>query len=76
MRDLGLIQELNLSYGQARFDSYVEPHVNLICLKCGDIEDLDDPTAREISHRVAVVTKFKPNGQRIDVYGTCLKCSV
>jgi Fur family peroxide stress response transcriptional regulator len=75
LRDLNLIQELNFSKGQARFDSYVKPHVNLICLHCGNIEDLDDPTAREISDRVSVATKFIPNGQRIDVYGVCPKCS-
>jgi Fur family transcriptional regulator, peroxide stress response regulator len=75
LRDLGLIQELNLPQVQARFDPYLKPHVNLICQQCGKIEDLDDPTAREISERVSTATKFKPNGQRIDVYGICQKCS-
>lgn len=75
LRDLNLIQELNFPEGQARFDSYTKPHVNLICLQCGDIKDLDDPTAKEISEKVSASTKFKPGGQRIDVYGTCPKCS-
>ncbi len=75
LRDLDLIQELNLHQGQTRFDPYIKPHINLICQQCGKIEDLDDPTAREISERVSVATKFKPNGQRIDVYGICQKCS-
>jgi Fur family peroxide stress response transcriptional regulator len=75
LRDLGLIQELNLPQVQARFDPCLKPHVNLICQQCGKIEDLDDPTAREISGRVSTATKFKPNGQRIDVYGICQKCS-
>jgi Fur family transcriptional regulator, peroxide stress response regulator len=74
LRDLDLIQELNFPKGQARFDSYIRPHVNLICQQCGSIEDLDDPTAREISEQVSASTKFKPNGQRIDVYGICQKC--
>ena len=75
LRDLGLIQELNLPQVQTRFDPYIKPHINLICQQCGKIEDLDDPTAREISERVSTATKFKPNGQRIDVYGICQKCS-
>ncbi len=75
LRDLDLIHELNLPQGQARFDPYIKPHVNLICQQCGKIEDLDDPTAKEISERVSATTKFKPNGQRIDVYGICQKCS-
>jgi Fur family peroxide stress response transcriptional regulator len=75
LRDLELVQEINLPKGQARFDSYMNPHINLICLKCGNITDLDDVTAKEITRKVAAATKFKPTGQRIDVYGICQKCS-
>ena len=75
LRDLNLVQELNFPKGQARFDAYMNPHINLICVKCGKITDLDDLTSKEIANRVTVTTKFKPNGQRMDVYGTCQKCS-
>jgi len=75
LRDLDLVQELNFPKGQARFDSYMNPHINLICVKCGKITDIDDVTAGEIAKKVAAVTKFKPNGQRIDVYGMCQQCS-
>jgi len=75
LRDLDLVQELNFPKGQARFDSYMNPHINLICLRCGSITDLNDFTTEEITRKVAAATKFKPSGQRIDVYGTCQKCS-
>ena len=75
LRDLDLVQELNFPKGQARFDSYMNPHINLICVKCGKITDIDDVTAGEIAKKVAAVTKFKPNGQRLDVYGMCQQCS-
>jgi Fur family peroxide stress response transcriptional regulator len=76
LRDLDLVQELNFPKGQARFDSYMVPHINLICSKCGEIVDLDDTVAAEISKMVSAASKFKPNGQRLDVYGVCQKCSV
>jgi Fur family peroxide stress response transcriptional regulator len=75
LRDLELVQEINFPKGQARFDSYMNPHINLVCLKCGSIKDLDDMTAQEITRKVAAATKFKPTVQRIDVYGICQKCS-
>jgi Fur family peroxide stress response transcriptional regulator len=75
LRDLDLVQEVNLPKGQARFDSYMIPHINLICLKCGTITDLDDMTIKEITKKVIASTKFKPTGQRMDVYGICQKCS-
>jgi len=76
LKDLNLIQELNLPQGQARFDSYMKPHINLICLRCGSIADLDDNSAIEIIRKVAAAAKFKPKGQRIDIFGICRKCSI
>ena len=70
----GLIQELDLPQSQARFDSYVEPHINLVCLQCGNIQDLDDDAAREIVERMTAKTEFKRTGQRLDIYGICKIC--
>ena len=74
LRDLGLVQELNFPKGQARFDSYMKPHINLICIKCGNISDLDNHITEEITKKVASAARFKPYGQRVDVYGICQKC--
>jgi Fur family peroxide stress response transcriptional regulator len=76
LKDLNLIQELNLPQGQARFDSYMKPHINLICLKCGSIADLEDNSAIELTRKVAAAAKFKPKEQRIDIFGICRKCSI
>lgn len=76
LSDLDLLREITFSKGQARFDSYMSPHINLVCLKCGIITDLDDTTVKEIIRKVTASTKFKPTGQRMDVYGICQKCSV
>ena len=75
LRDLDLVQEINFPKRQGRFDSYMNPHINLICLKCGIIKDMEDETTKEITRKVAAATKFKPTGQRMDVYGICQKCS-
>jgi len=75
LSELGLVQELPLGHGEARFDSYVEPHVNLVCRRCGNISDLEHRLAREIVTRVAAVANFTPTGQRLDMYGICQKCS-
>jgi Fur family peroxide stress response transcriptional regulator len=74
LTELGLIQELGFLKGQARFDSYVEPHINLVCLRCGNIRDLDDPTAREMVARIAATAEFTRTGQRLDIYGICKTC--
>ena len=76
LKSLGLIQEINLPEGQARFDSYMKPHINLICLQCGNIVDLDETTAIEETRKIAVAAEFKPKGQRIDIFGICKRCSI
>jgi Fur family peroxide stress response transcriptional regulator len=76
LKSLDLIQEINLPQGQARFDSYMKPHINLICLQCGNIADLDETTAIEETRKVAAAAKFKPKAQRIDIFGICKRCSV
>ena len=74
LTELGLIQELDFPKGQARFDSYVEPHVNLVCLRCGNIRDFDDPAAREMVAKIAAKAEFTRTGQRLDIYGICKTC--
>ena len=75
LRDLDLVQEINFPKGPARFDSYMNPHINMICLKCGNITDLGDVTVKEITRKIETATKFKPTRQRVDVHGICQKCS-
>jgi Fur family peroxide stress response transcriptional regulator len=74
LTELGLIQELDFPQSQARFDSYVEPHINLVCLRCGNIRDVEDPAAREIIARIAATAEFTRTGQRLDIYGICNEC--
>jgi Fur family peroxide stress response transcriptional regulator len=74
LEQLNMLQELNFPQSQARFDSYMKPHVNLVCLRCGKITDFDDPTTREIVARIASTAEFTPTAQRLDVYGICKTC--
>jgi Fur family peroxide stress response transcriptional regulator len=74
LTELDLIQELDFPEGQARFDSYVEPHINLVCLRCGNIRDFDEPAAREMVAKVAAKAEFTRTRQRLDIYGMCKTC--
>jgi Fur family peroxide stress response transcriptional regulator len=74
LQQLDMLQELDFPQAQARFDSYMKPHVNLVCLRCGKIRDFDDPTAREIVARIAATAEFTMTGQRLDIYGICKTC--
>ena len=73
LKELHLIQELAFS-GDKRFDSYMEPHLNIICMRCGEVLDINDHSVRDMVDRAAAKTKYTFTEQRFDIYGTCEKC--
>ena len=76
LTERGYLREL--PFGDAtRFDVNVEPHTNLVCTRCGRIEDYAacEDLIIEIRSRVAKGAGFKPEAQRVDVYGLCSNCA-
>ncbi len=74
LKEFGFIQELNLPDGQSRFDPNLEPHAHLVCVKCGDIADWEDPLLSEIISRISDDTDFIVNFFGLDIHGVCRKC--
>lgn len=69
----GLIQELEFYDRDNRYDINVTNHINLICRKCGRIEDF--PGAIPYSYtQVKERTAFQPVGMRFEYYGFCRTC--
>ena len=73
LKQLHLIQELAFSGGE-RFDSHMEPHINVMCVRCGEVLDINDHSARDMVQRAAAKTRYTFTGQRFDIYGVCEKC--
>jgi Fur family peroxide stress response transcriptional regulator len=73
--ELNIVQELSLKQGDTRFDPYVDPHLNLICEKCGNIRDVDNEQLRDVIQKVTKQTKFSLSGQHFVLYGLCERCS-
>ena len=71
----GLIQELPFAK-QSRYESNVSPHVNLVCVGCGNIADADDSSDIIIRLRdqVSTETRFQVMWQRVDFHGWCRSC--
>jgi Fur family peroxide stress response transcriptional regulator len=74
LREIGLVQELSSQHSQTRFDPNVKLHINLVCLQCGTIADLDDPVGRELIRRITGEAEFTVTEHHLDVYGICRKC--
>ncbi len=76
LTERGFVREL--PFGEAtRFDVNVEPHANLVCTRCGRIEDSNacDDLIPQIQQRVEAGDGFRPESQRLDIYGLCSACA-
>ena len=74
LKELGMLQELSSSLSQTRFDPNVKLHINLVCLQCGTIADVNDPVGKELIRTVTSSAEFTVTKHHLDVYGLCRKC--
>ncbi len=74
LKKLGLIQELGFNEGSIRYDPDMEIHINLVCAKCGKIDDYKAENVTELWKAIISNLGVKPIGQRIDIYYECEEC--
>ena len=60
----------------ARYDTNMTPHANLVCTRCGRIDDLDDcaDLLAQLKTRAATRTAFRLEQERVDLFGVCAEC--
>jgi Fur family peroxide stress response transcriptional regulator len=74
LKEAGRVQQLAFYGDKARFEANTEPHINLVCLRCGRIQDVFDPRVNEFIKQFSNRSSFKVESQRIDLYGACKHC--
>ena len=74
LKETGLICELNLPQSQTRYDPNIEPHVHLICLRCGSITDWMDPIMEKLVKNISRKANFTVIGSSFDLEGICESC--
>ena len=72
----GLVQELPFQK-MSRYESNLEPHVNLVCTECGAVVDADvgQETVTHLTNRISRQSNFQVTWQRVDFYGRCRRCA-
>jgi Fur family peroxide stress response transcriptional regulator len=69
----GMLQAVN-TREVIRYDSHAPRHINLICLSCGKIIDVDDEGLAGIAREKAGRHRFHIIDQQYSVYGYCEEC--
>ncbi len=62
---------------RTRYDANPSCHANLVCVRCGSIEDssCDDGTMERLADGLAGKRGFQVHSQRLDFYGLCSGCA-
>lgn len=72
--EIGLAREMGFRNESTRYDPKVDFHINVVCKKCGMVEDLEVEVLEKIPSIIARQIDFEVQGQSFEVYGLCSKC--
>ncbi|MDH3311543.1 MAG: transcriptional repressor [Nitrosopumilus sp.] len=68
-----LVNEIEVE-GETRFDAHTDEHINLVCINCGKIEDIDEDLLKEIQSRAAKKSKYLIVKGSFEMFGYCNSC--
>ena len=73
LKEKKLVNEIEVE-GEARFDAHTDEHINLVCLKCGKIDDVDEGTLKDIQIKAAKKSKYLILKSNFELHGYCSSC--
>jgi Fur family transcriptional regulator, ferric uptake regulator len=73
----GIARDIRFEDGQTRYEHRVEGehHDHLVCTGCGAIAEFENKTIEDLQKTVAESHGFIIHSHRLDLYGSCAKCS-
>jgi Fur family transcriptional regulator, peroxide stress response regulator len=76
LRKMSMVQELGFADGSARYEANTARHINIICMCCGRIDDIDEHSLSTLESQVAEKSKYEIFGRRFELYGFCSECKL
>jgi Fur family peroxide stress response transcriptional regulator len=73
LKEKRLVNEIEVD-GETRFDAHTDEHVNLVCMNCGKIDDVDEDVLKNIQIRAAKKSKYLILKSSFELFGYCNNC--
>ena len=74
LKKAGLIADVPVQEGAARFDANMDRHHHLVCLKCRKIEDLYDEALDQLKISAKSTNGYLVESHRVEFRGYCSEC--
>lgn len=72
---MGMINALgSAGDNKVHFDGHVEPHINIACIECHKIFDMNSDYVKQLDQEMINRSGFKLKGSRMMYYGICPQC--
>ncbi|MBO0476808.1 transcriptional repressor [Vagococcus sp. DIV0080] len=78
LTELKILDKISFTDGLARYDMRKEGakhfHHHLLCLECGDIEEIEEDLLLDVEELVEERFSFQVSDHRLTFHGVCKKC--
>lgn len=74
LREIGLVQVLNVGEDSFRYDANTKNHPHIRCTDCKRVDDIYDVDLSEFVNKIAEKTAYQLTGQQFYFYGICPSC--
>ena len=71
----GMISKIENCGDQKRFDGIPDPHLHIICSRCGKVQDAPQEPDLDLDQLTRVETDFLITGVRLELLGVCPDCN-
>ena len=76
LKEIGLVQVLNVGEDSFRYDAIVENHPHIRCMVCKRVDDVEEVDSSDFIEKIKEKTAYQLTGQQFYFYGICPKCMV
>lgn len=73
LKEKGIVNGIQVQ-GEIRYDAHIDEHVNLICMSCGRIEDIDEDLIKDVQKRAASKSGYRILKSDFELFGYCDGC--
>lgn len=74
LKEIGLVQILNVGEDSFRYDANVENHPHIRCAVCKRVDDIFGIDADAFIQQISSKTAYQVTGQQFYFYGICPQC--
>ncbi len=74
MKQIGAIQELTIDSARRHYDPNTETHHHIICVSCGQIEDIFTDYSSHLVVPEHIKRNFEIQNHQVQFYGLCSDC--